>query len=128
NYADPGMEIEIALRKHDLPHEWPRDVEEAAKGLPKKVTPKDIKGRKDLRGLAFVTIDGETAKDFDDAVYCERHGKAYRLWVAIADVSHYVKPGDPIDREAFNRGNSVYFPRRVIPMLPEELSNELCSL
>jgi ribonuclease R len=128
NYADPGMEIEIALRKHDLPHEWPADVEEAAKKLPKKVTAKDIKGRKDLRELAFVTIDGETAKDFDDAVYCERRGKGFRLWVAIADVSHYVRPGDPIDREAMNRGNSVYFPRRVIPMLPEELSNELCSL
>src|SRR6185503_4905401 len=131
NYADPGMEIEIALRKHDLPHEWPGDVEEAAKKLPKKVGPKDIKDskdRRDLRSLAFVTIDGETAKDFDDAVYCERKGKAFKLWVAIADVSHYVRPGDSLDREAYERGNSVYFPRRVIPMLPEELSNELCSL
>jgi len=128
NYADPGMEIEIALRKHDLPHEWPDDVLAAAKKLPKKVVAKDIQGRKDLRALAFVTIDGETAKDFDDAVYCEPRGKGFRLWVAIADVSHYVRPGDAIDREAFNRGNSVYFPRRVIPMLPEELSNELCSL
>ena len=128
NYADPGMEIEIALRKHDLPHEWPQDVVEAAKRLPNKVPAKDIKGCKDLRSFPFVTIDGETAKDFDDAVYCERSGKSFRLWVAIADVSHYVKPGDPIDREAYERGNSVYFPRRVIPMLPEELSNELCSL
>ena len=127
NYADPGMEIEIALRKHDLPHEWPDDVLAAAKKLPKKVVA-NTKGRKDLRALPFVTIDGETAKDFDDAVYCERRGKGFRLWVAIADVSHYVRPGDAIDREAFNRGNSVYFPRRVIPMLPEELSNELCSL
>ncbi|HYC37573.1 MAG TPA: ribonuclease R [Usitatibacter sp.] len=142
NYADPGMEIEIALRKHDLPHEFSKQVEEAAKKLPKKVEAKDLKGRKDLRELAFVTIDGETAKDFDDAVYCEplqgsrgtRDGargatsKGWRLWVAIADVSHYVKPGTPLDQEAHERGNSVYFPRRVIPMLPEELSNELCSL
>ena len=128
NYADPGMEIEIALRKHDLPHEWPDDVLAAAKKLPKKVVAKDLKDRKDLREMAFVTIDGETARDFDDAVYCERRGKNFALWVAIADVSHYIRPGDAIDREAFERGNSVYFPRRVIPMLPEELSNELCSL
>ena len=127
-YADPGMEIEIALRKHDLPYEWPEDAVKAAKRLPKAVTAKDIKGRKDLRKLQFVTIDGETAKDFDDAVYAEKVAAGYKLWVAIADVSHYVKPGDPLDREAYNRGNSVYFPRRVIPMLPEELSNELCSL
>src|SRR4051812_5532654 len=128
NYADPGMEIEIALRKHDLPHEWPREVETAAKKIGKKLAMKDLKGRKDLRNLAFVTIDGETAKDFDDAVYAEKDGKGFRLWVAIADVSHYVRPADPLDREAYERGNSVYFPRRVIPMLPEELSNELCSL
>ena len=128
NYADPGMEIEIALRKHDLPHEFSTQALAAAKKLPKTVAAKDVKGRKDLRGLAFVTIDGETAKDFDDAVYCERKGKGFKLWVAIADVSHYVKPGDPLDQEAYERGNSVYFPRRVIPMLPEELSNELCSL
>ncbi|HET7730356.1 MAG TPA: ribonuclease R [Usitatibacter sp.] len=128
NYADPGMEIEIALRKHDLPYEFSRQVEEAAKKLPTTVGAKDIKGRKDLRALPFVTIDGETAKDFDDAVYCEARGKAFRLWVAIADVSHYVRPGDALDASAYERGNSVYFPRRVIPMLPEELSNELCSL
>ncbi|QJR15690.1 ribonuclease R [Usitatibacter palustris] len=129
NYTDPGMEIEIALRKHDLPHEFPNDALAAAKKLPKVVEEKDLKGnRKDLRKLAFVTIDGETARDFDDAVYCERDGKDFRLWVAIADVSHYVKPKDALDREAYERGNSVYFPRRVIPMLPEELSNELCSL
>jgi ribonuclease R len=128
NYADPGMEIEIALRKHDLPYEWPADVEREARRLPATVEPKDLKGRKDLRKLPFVTIDGETAKDFDDAVYAERHGKNFKLWVAIADVSHYVRPDDPINHEAYNRGNSVYFPRRVIPMLPEELSNELCSL
>ncbi|HEX7402872.1 MAG TPA: ribonuclease R [Usitatibacter sp.] len=128
NYADPGMEIEIALRKHDLPHEWPADVEAAARRIGSRVEPKDLKGRKDLRKLAFVTIDGETAKDFDDAVYAERVGKNFKLWVAIADVSHYVRPADPLDQEAYNRGNSVYFPRRVIPMLPEALSNELCSL
>jgi ribonuclease R len=128
NYADPGMEIEIALRKHDLPHEWPADVEAAARRIGSRVEPKDLKGRKDLRKLAFVTIDGETAKDFDDAVYAERAGKNFKLWVAIADVSHYVHPRDALDQEAYERGNSVYFPRRVIPMLPEELSNELCSL
>jgi ribonuclease R len=118
NYADPGMEIEIALRKHDLPYEWPNDALNAAKKLPKKVEAKDLKGRKDLRQMAFVTIDGETAKDFDDAVYAERKGKGFKLWVAIADVSHYVRPGDPLDREAYNRGNSVYFPRRVIRCCP----------
>ncbi len=128
NYADPGMEIEIALRKHDLPHEWPPAVEAAEKKVPKKVTSKDIEGRDDLRQYPFVTIDGETARDFDDAVYCEKQGKGLRLMVAIADVSHYVKPSDALDVEALNRGNSVYFPRRVIPMLPESLSNEMCSL
>jgi ribonuclease R len=128
NYADPGMEIEIALRKHDLPHEWPRDVETAAKKIGKKLAMRDLKGRKDLRELAFVTIDGETAKDFDDAVYCEPDGRGWRLIVAIADVSHYVHDGDALDADARERGTSVYFPRRVIPMLPEELSNELCSL
>ena len=128
NYADPGMEIEIALRKHDLPHEFSADVEKAASKFPPGVTDKDLKGREDLRNLPLVTIDGETAKDFDDAVYCERRGKGFRLWVAIADVSHYVQHGDVIDLEARERGNSVYFPRRVIPMLPEVLSNGLCSL
>ncbi len=128
NYADPGMEIEIALRKHDLPHEWPAEIEALEKKIPKKVTAKDMQGREDLRNLPFVTIDGETARDFDDAVYCEKQGKGFRLLVAIADVSHYVKTGDALDREARLRGNSVYFPRRVIPMLPEALSNEMCSL
>jgi ribonuclease R len=131
NYADPGMEIEIALRKHDLPHVFSGDSGRQAARLGKKVLAKDLKGREDLRGLPFVTIDGETAKDFDDAVYCEPLGgrnKGWKLWVAIADVSHYVKPGDALDRDSRERGNSVYFPRRVIPMLPEELSNELCSL
>jgi ribonuclease R len=128
NYADPGMEIEIALRKHDLPHEWPDAVLALEKKIPKKVTPKDFADRQDLRALPFVTIDGETAKDFDDAVYAEKQGKGFKLYVAIADVSHYVKTGDAFDREARARGNSVYFPRRVIPMLPEALSNEMCSL
>ena len=97
-------------------------------GFPTEVRPADRKGRVDLTALPLVTIDGETAKDFDDAVYCERKGKGFRLVVAIADVSHYVRDGDAIDHDARERGTSVYFPRRVIPMLPEELSNELCSL
>jgi ribonuclease R len=129
NYADPGMEIEIALRKHDLPNEFPGDVLAQAKKLPKGVTKKDIgAGREDIRALPLVTIDGEDARDFDDAVHCQPEGRGFRLWVAIADVSHYVTPGSALDDEALNRGNSVYFPRRVIPMLPEELSNGLCSL
>jgi len=128
NYADPGMEVEIALRKHDLPHVFPPAAEALAGSLPIAVRKSDWKGRHDLTKLPLVTIDGETAKDFDDAVYCEREGKGYRLWVAIADVSHYVKHGDALDVEARARGNSVYFPRRVIPMLPEALSNGLCSL
>jgi ribonuclease R len=133
NYADPGMEIEIALRKHALPHVFPRGVEQLCARLPDTVTEEDRRGRTDLTRLPLVTIDGESAKDFDDAVYCEpadgRGGNAaWRLLVAIADVSHYVKHGDALDQEARNRGNSVYFPRRVIPMLPEKLSNGLCSL
>ncbi len=128
NYADPGMEIEIALRKHDLPYEFPRDAEHQAKEFAPDVSPGDYSGREEVRHLPLVTIDGETARDFDDAVYCEPDGKGFRLVVAIADVSHYVQPGEPLDKEALNRGNSVYFPRRVIPMLPEELSNGLCSL
>ena len=128
NYADPGMEIEIALRKHDLPHVFSRDAEKSAKYLPSAVQDQDYAGRKDLRDIPLVTIDSESAKDFDDAVYCEPRGKGFMLFVAIADVSHYVKPGDAIDQDALQRGNSVYFPLRVIPMLPEELSNGLCSL
>jgi ribonuclease R len=128
NYADPGMEIEIALRKHELPFEFSKDALGETKKLPDTVRKGDWKGREDLTQLPLVTIDGETAKDFDDAVYCERQGKGYRLIVAIADVSHYVVDGGALDREAQERGNSVYFPRRVIPMLPEKLSNGLCSL
>jgi ribonuclease R len=128
NYADSGMEIEIALRKHTLPHVFSPAVEQLCAKIPDKVTDEDGAGRVDLTKLPLVTIDGETAKDFDDAVYCEPAGGGFRLIVAIADVSHYVKHGDVLDREAASRGNSVYFPRRVIPMLPEKLSNGLCSL
>jgi len=126
--TDPGMEIEIALRKHDLPHEFSAAARKQAQKLPATVAPGDCAGRVDLRSAPLVTIDGETAKDFDDAVWCERKGRGFRLVVAIADVSHYVRDGDPLDRDARERGTSVYFPRRVIPMLPEALSNELCSL
>ena len=128
NYADPGMEIEIALRKHDLPFEFPKAVAEETKLLPEKVKKSEWAGREDLRDLPLVTIDGETARDFDDAVWAEKQGKGWRLVVAIADVSHYVRPGMALDKEAMSRGNSVYFPRRVIPMLPEKVSNGLCSL
>ena len=128
DYGDPGMEIEIALRKHELPNIFPSEVEKLSSKLPKKVLKKDHAGRQDIRHLPLVTIDGETARDFDDAVYCEPQGKGYHLYVAIADVSHYVQHGDALDREALARGNSVYFPRRVIPMLPEALSNGLCSI
>jgi len=127
-YTDPGMEIEIALRKHDLPHEFSPAARKEAARLPAEVADRDRAGRVDITALPLVTIDGETARDFDDAVYCARTGKGFRLIVAIADVSHYVKDGDPLDRDGRLRGTSVYFPRRVIPMLPEALSNELCSL
>jgi ribonuclease R len=127
-YTDPGMEIEIALRKHDLPHDFSLAARKEAGKLPAEVTDRDRAGRVDITALPLVTIDGETAKDFDDAVYCARMGKGFWLIVAIADVSHYVKDGDPLDRDGRLRGTSVYFPRRVIPMLPEALSNELCSL
>ena len=127
-YADPGMEIEIALRKFDLPHQFSKKALASAQAMPESVREPDTKGRRDLRELPFVTIDGETAKDFDDAVHAAREGRGFRLWVAIADVSHYVRHGDALDLEARERGTSVYFPRRVIPMLPEKLSNGLCSL
>ena len=128
NYADPGMEIEIALRKHDLPFEFSSAVVEETKALPLKVKKSEWAGRTDLRDVPLVTIDSETARDFDDAVFAEKKGRGWRLVVAIADVSHYVRPGQALDKEAMDRGNSVYFPRRVIPMLPEKLSNGLCSL
>ncbi|GHU22717.1 ribonuclease R [Betaproteobacteria bacterium] len=128
NYADPGMEIEIALRKHELPHEFSPEARAQTRKLPSAVRQKDKQKREDITALPLVTIDGETAKDFDDAVYCERQGRGFRLVVAIADVSYYVTAGSALDVEARERGNSVYFPRRVIPMLPEPLSNGLCSI
>jgi ribonuclease R len=128
DHMAPGMEIEIALRKYDLPHVWPEAVMGESAGLSPTVAEEDKHGREDLRELPLVTIDGEDARDFDDAVYCERHGKGWRLVVAIADVAHYVRPGTALDQEAYGRGNSVYFPKNVIPMLPEVLSNGLCSL
>jgi ribonuclease R len=126
--ADPGIEIEIALRKHDLPFKFSEGAEQLAAKYPEVPREGDLSGREDLRPLELVTIDGETARDFDDAVFCERTREGFRLVVAIADVSHYVRDGDALDKEARERGNSVYFPRRVIPMLPERLSNGLCSL
>ena len=128
NYADSGMEIEIALRKHKLPHQFSPAATAQAEAIPKTVQPEDYKGRIDLRELALITIDGETARDFDDAVFAEPQGAGWRLVVAIADVSYYVRPDDALDKDAVERGNSIYFPRRVIPMLPEALSNGLCSL
>ena len=129
---DPGMEIEIAVRKYQVPHVFSQACLDAAQALPDKVLAKDRKGRVDLRDVPLVTIDGEDARDFDDAVYCEPakvgRSKGWRLLVAIADVSHYVQNGSPIDVDAYERATSVYFPRRVIPMLPEKLSNGLCSL
>ncbi|WP_235582009.1 ribonuclease R [Rhizobacter sp. Root1221] len=133
---DPGMEIEIAVRKYEVPHQFSAETLSQAAGLPDKIRPADRKDRIDLTDVPLVTIDGEDARDFDDAVYCEPiktgRGKSafegWRLVVAIADVSHYVKSGEPIDEDAYERATSVYFPRRVIPMLPEKLSNGLCSL
>lgn len=164
--GDPGMEIEIAVRKFDVPHQFSEAASQYASKLPVSVRPSDLRDRVDLRDVPLVTIDGEDARDFDDAVYCEPiefdadPGEAvggtgasldtasaddeipapkrsrnrsvrqagFRLLVAIADVSHYVHPGDPLDADALERSTSVYFPRRVIPMLPENLSNGLCSL
>ncbi len=129
---DPGMEIEIAVRKYSVPHVFSDATLDEARKLPDKVRPQDKKGRVDLTDVPLVTIDGEDARDFDDAVYCEPakvgRGKGWRLLVAIADVSNYVQTGAPIDVDAYDRATSVYFPRRVIPMLPEKLSNGLCSL
>ena len=123
-----GMEVEIAIRKHDIPHSFPSAVEKQLKKWAEDVPEEAKRGRVDLRGLPLVTIDGEDARDFDDAVFCQKQGKGWKLWVAIADVSYYVRPKSALDTEAYNRGNSVYFPNRVVPMLPEKLSNGLCSL
>ncbi len=129
DHMAPGMEIDVAIRSHDIPHVWPQAVLDQAAELAAEVTEQDKLHRIDLRKLPLVTIDGEDARDFDDAVYCERkRGGGWRLYVAIADVSHYVKPNSALDNEAQIRGNSVYFPDHVIPMLPEALSNGLCSL
>ena len=129
---DPGMEVEIAVRKYGVPHELSEACLAQAKALPEKVRAQDKRQRIDLTDVPLVTIDGEDARDFDDAVYCEParvgRGKGWRLLVAIADVSHYVQTGSDIDVDAYDRATSVYFPRRVIPMLPEKLSNGLCSL
>lgn len=125
----PGLEIDIALRSHDIPHLWPSAVNKETARFPKEVQEAESKGRFDLRELPFVTIDGEDAKDFDDAVFARRHRQGgWTLYVAIADVSHYVQPGSALDEEARERGTSVYFPGHVVPMLPEKLSNGLCSL
>lgn len=124
-----GMEVEIALRNHDIPHKFPANVERQLKKWSEDVPEEAKKGRVDLRKLPLVTIDGESARDFDDAVFCQANPKGgWTLWVAIADVSYYVRPKSTLDTEAYNRGNSVYFPNRVVPMLPEKLSNGLCSL
>ncbi|HEY5623750.1 MAG TPA: ribonuclease R, partial [Gammaproteobacteria bacterium] len=125
---DPGIETIMAILSHGLPDEWPEPVERHAATLPEHVPAKAKRDRVDLRELALVTIDGADAKDFDDAVYCESRGDGWRLIVAIADVSHYVETDSPLDQAALARGTSVYFPDRVLPMLPEVLSNGLCSL
>jgi ribonuclease R len=124
----PGIETEIAMRAHGLPFRWPEETLAEADAWGDRVRTAAKRGREDLRDVPLVTIDGADAKDFDDAVWCERQGSGWRLIVAIADVSHYVPPGGALDAEARERGTSVYFPRKVIPMLPENLSNGLCSL
>ena len=130
NNLAPGMEIEVAIRSHDIPNTWSKELLEELKSIPEEVIEKDKKKRVDLRDLPFVTIDGEDARDFDDAVYVEKNKRTngWRLFVAIADVSHYVPVGSELDKEATKRATSVYFPANVIPMLPEVISNGLCSL
>ena len=128
DYMAPGMEIEIATHEFGIPHVWPTAVLNESEKYGETVNGDDHPNRKDIRQLPLVTIDGEDARDFDDAVFCEPNECGYRLLVAIADVSHYVKKSSALDEEAYQRGNSVYFPRQVIPMLPEVLSNGLCSL
>ena len=128
DFMAPGLEIDVAIHNYDIPNEWPKEVEKQVRHFTSEVAEEDKQHRVDLRDTPFVTIDGEDARDFDDAVYCEKTPGGYKLYVAIADVSHYVKKGTALDNEAINRGNSVYFPGRVVPMLPEVLSNGLCSL
>ncbi len=129
-HLDPGMEIEVAIRAHKIPYLWPEAVHHETQAIADEVEETDKKHRVDLRALPFVTIDGEDARDFDDAVLCvpNKRTGGWRLYVAIADVSHYVAVESALDKEAFVRGNSVYFPGQVVPMLPEKLSNGLCSL
>ena len=127
-HMDPGMEIDVALLAYKVPYKWPEAVLDEVSKLKPEVTEDAKQNREDVRALTLLTIDGEDAKDFDDAVYCESHPQGWRLLVAIADVSHYVNVDTALDEEATRRGNSVYFPGRVIPMLPEILSNGLCSL
>lgn len=122
------LAVDIAIRSYEIPGEWPAALKKETGRIAPEVSEKDKQQREDLRDLPLMTIDSEDARDFDDAVFCEKQGNNWRLLVAIADVSHYVKPGSALDGEAADRGNSVYFPRRVIPMLPEALSNGLCSL
>ncbi|MEH6469197.1 MAG: ribonuclease R [Porticoccus sp.] len=129
DHLAPGMEIDIAIHNYGIPCDWPDAVLSEAEAIPSDVPEEDAQHRVDLRHLPFVTIDGEDARDFDDAVYCEPRSRGgWKLYVAIADVSHYVAVDSPLDREAYQRGNSVYFPQHVVPMLPEKLSNGLCSL
>ena len=128
DHLAPGMEIEMAIRSHELPHLWPEELLEEIKSLSEEVPESAKENRVDLRNIPLVTIDGEDARDFDDAVYCKRTPKGWKLLVAIADVSHYVQINSELDKEAKNRSTSVYFPEQVIPMLPEILSNGLCSL
>lgn len=129
DHMAPGLEIDVAMLAYSIPAQWSQDVLDEVARIPQKVIPEQLNGRTDLRHLPFVTIDGEDAKDFDDAVYCcQTPTGAYRLYVAIADVSYYVKQDSALDKEASVRGNSIYFPGRVIPMLPEALSNGICSL
>ena len=125
---DPGMEIEIAVRKYGVPHEFSDACIALARSLPDKVQPKDKKHRVDLTDVPLVTIDGEDARDFDDAVYAEEVAQGWRLVVAIADVSHYVREGSALDQDAFDRSTSVYFPERAVHMFPSELATGLCSL